>query len=678
MKKLIQSNIEECQAKFNLSYHVNFTHLCEQLVGFADKDVLEVGGSLPKEFVFDYLNVKSWTALESPEYENSIKEVSDCSLASSLGKITDYSNLRFDNKEKELGNYNFYAENIEDLPSNYYNKYDLIFSISVFEHIHKFPAALEKMFLALKPGGQLFAVFSPIWSTHDGHHLPLMTDLQDRSFDFHNSPIPPWGHLLMKPAELCGYLYQFTDKKTADLITYYVYNSPHINRFFTEDYVEFINQSLFSVQKVEAIGLCEIDQVTQKTLEKLYPGRTQFANNGILAVLEKPHYNSGENKKIALSTKTANSQQTNKYKINSFNIITSRQSKPRIDVVLQATGLHGWSFSRGWANVLQREGLLNRVFAPIADWGAEEPKYDDGLFEYLKNPQADIMLMMSFNWHSQPLHNSAKWQERWQQSPITKLGIVQECCSSDVVQNTPEWKQQVSHSINTTIPCVDALLCNHEPDVKFLQKQQNISLPIKFLPKAIDPEHSKIMVPFEQRFNRAVFRGNIAQFFTEKTYSERRKLIEALSHCEEVDLFDFHFNLMQNPLEGVQKYSNELNAYRLNLNLPSMSATLTHRPFEIMACGGVLLQNKIIGEQSNKFFKDWEHLVYYDPQNPDDLMDKIKYLLENPDIAQKIAAQGHKLCHVQHTISNRIASILDLLGYSFETKTNFSESVLMS
>jgi hypothetical protein len=99
---------------------------------------------------------------------------------------------------------------------------------------------------------------------------------------------------------------------------------------------------------------------------------------------------------------------------------SSRLSKPCIDVVLQASGLHGWSVSHGWANTLQNEGLLHRVFTPIGDFGAEEPKYDDGLFEYLKNPQADIILLLGFDWHSQPLHKTLKWQEKWYKAPIKK------------------------------------------------------------------------------------------------------------------------------------------------------------------------------------------------------------------------------------------------------------------
>jgi glycosyltransferase involved in cell wall biosynthesis len=158
-QKLTESNISECQAKFSLSYHVPFAHWCQQLVGFEGKDVLEVGGSLPKEFVLDYLNVKSWSALEAPDFEVYLDRVASAAEGSNLGKV-DYSVFGF--TDRELGDYNFFAGSIEELPPAYYQKYDLIFSIAAFEHIHKFPLALEKMFLALKPGGQLFSIFSPI------------------------------------------------------------------------------------------------------------------------------------------------------------------------------------------------------------------------------------------------------------------------------------------------------------------------------------------------------------------------------------------------------------------------------------------------------------------------------------------------------------------------------------
>ena len=89
------------------------------------------------------------------------------------------------------------------------------------------------------------------------------------------------------------------------------------------------------------------------------------------------------------------------------------QDRPRIDVVLQATGKHTWNMSEGWVSALESEGLLNRVFRPISDWGALEPSNDDGLYRYLENPQADIIILLGFDWHSQPLHSTSKWQEKW-------------------------------------------------------------------------------------------------------------------------------------------------------------------------------------------------------------------------------------------------------------------------
>lgn len=285
-KKLTASNLSECQSRFHLSYHVNYAHVCEQLIGFTNKDVLEVGGSLPPDFVFEYLNVNSWSAIETPDYAEALQNSGGITHTGTIiNKIEDFTKLNFTNRQLER--YNLFLDNIENLPSEYYGKYDLIFSIAAFEHIHKFPTALEKMFLSLKPGGKVFSMFSPIWSSFNGHHLPEINDEQGNHFNFSNSPIPPWGHLLMTPPEMCLYLYQFTDKNTAELMTYYIYNSPHINRFFSEDYIKFFTQSNFTVSKLELTTLSEIDKDTQLVLEQCYPGRKFFTNNGILVILEK-------------------------------------------------------------------------------------------------------------------------------------------------------------------------------------------------------------------------------------------------------------------------------------------------------------------------------------------------------------------------------------------------------
>jgi SAM-dependent methyltransferase len=283
---LTEQQVKECKSKFNLDYHVNYAQKCQELVGFKDKDVLEVGGSLPPEFVFDYLEVKTWTGVETNDYEQSLQETGGLTHQGTVVRSVDkFSDLSFKNKQNQK--YNFYLDNIENLPPEYYNQYDLIFSIATFEHIHKLSLALDMMFLALKPGGKLFTVFAPIWSAHNGHHLPEITDKKGNKFNFDNSPIPPWGHLLMTRGEMINYLAEKTDKETAQKIIYYVYQSNHINRFLTQDYIDVIELSLFTINSLQLLFINDINPVIESQLKLRYPHNNYFNNKGIIVILEK-------------------------------------------------------------------------------------------------------------------------------------------------------------------------------------------------------------------------------------------------------------------------------------------------------------------------------------------------------------------------------------------------------
>lgn len=134
--------IRECQSKFNLSYHVNYANICQDLVGFENLDVLEVGGSLPPDFVFDYLGAKSWTAIETPSYAESLEQASGITHKGTIiSNIENATELKFRTRQNQR--YSFYLENIEDLPEEYFEQFDLIFSIATFEHIHKGSPAHE-------------------------------------------------------------------------------------------------------------------------------------------------------------------------------------------------------------------------------------------------------------------------------------------------------------------------------------------------------------------------------------------------------------------------------------------------------------------------------------------------------------------------------------------------------
>ena len=275
--------------RYGLSYHVSYCATADHQLGFAGKRILEIGGSLPREFVRECLGVASWVAIEYLGYWNTVDAVEhregECGghrlfqtptieLAAATGSHLDTDYLVLNG-------------GVEDAPSTLDNQFDAAFSIACFEHISRLPKALESIHRLLKPGGRLFTMFSPIWSAHDGHHLPAITDASGRQFGFWQSPIPPWGHLMATPSELYAYLLNHTDAAAAEEMVYYVYHAPHINRLFVEDYVRYFKHSSFAVKLCQPTFLTDMVPAAQAELERRHPGRAHFRNNGIAALLER-------------------------------------------------------------------------------------------------------------------------------------------------------------------------------------------------------------------------------------------------------------------------------------------------------------------------------------------------------------------------------------------------------
>jgi SAM-dependent methyltransferase len=280
------ADIRRLQAEFGLSYHVPYCIEADTRLGFAGKRVLEVGGSLPVGFVRDHLRVAHWTAVEELGYWRTLEHLEHLS-DSPLQHRAD-AKLAAAVPATLTGGYSLLDGAIEDAPEALAGQFDAAFSIACFEHISRLPKALERIHRVLKPGGKLFTMFSPIWSAHDGHHLPKITDTTGRTHKFDHSPIPPWGHLLTSPAGLYHYLRQQIDDRAAEEMVYYVYHAPHINRLYLEDYISYFEQSAFQVVESRATFPRSIEPRMQAELERLHPGRSRFQFNGLLAVLQKP------------------------------------------------------------------------------------------------------------------------------------------------------------------------------------------------------------------------------------------------------------------------------------------------------------------------------------------------------------------------------------------------------
>ncbi|MBF0374395.1 MAG: methyltransferase domain-containing protein [Alphaproteobacteria bacterium] len=263
--------------KYQLQYQAVHASIAAQEIGLDGKTVLEIGGNLPAGFVFDQLKVKRWVAIQEPTYWSEIGTGVDLGGARVL-PIEECPPI------ERLEGYTVLLGQIEKLPTALYGSFDRIFSVAAFEHIHELGLALRMMRRALAADGALYSMHAPIWSTHDGHHLPSVTDEAGKAFSCGNVPIPPWGHLLMRPPEMFRLLQGHMDERTASKICYYVYHSPHINRLFYEDYLSYAGVSGFRGE-VAGFVCGPVPEDIQRRLELLYPGRARFDAQGQVMIL---------------------------------------------------------------------------------------------------------------------------------------------------------------------------------------------------------------------------------------------------------------------------------------------------------------------------------------------------------------------------------------------------------
>lgn len=268
---------------YNLSGQLDLLLGIHQEFSLTGKTVLEIGGSnIPRPFIFDVLKATRWVSIDHVYSHNrnfwprQYEEVQVLPIA---------TGLEFEN----LSSHVVLDGGVEFLPQSLSERFDAVVSIDAFEHILKFATMLDRAFTALKPGGKLVATYSPIWPCHIGHHVWGITDKSGRTFYPESSPIPAWGHLLMRPDEMYEHLLGHTDRETADEVVCQVYHSENLNRLFVEDYEAYFRQSQFPSYRIRSF----VPDVTpapeiQTELERLYPGRKQFSRIGNSVGAEKP------------------------------------------------------------------------------------------------------------------------------------------------------------------------------------------------------------------------------------------------------------------------------------------------------------------------------------------------------------------------------------------------------
>jgi len=173
--------------------------------------------------------------------------------------------------------------------------FDVITSISVFEHVHGLAEVLEEMCRVLKPGGYVYTEFGPIWSACWGHHLWFYHG--GKVVDWRSHPLPPYAHLLMSPKELLAWCHKrFGDPDLSAKIVSFVFDSKDQNRLFFSDYEGLVKASSFRICYLVGIPDVPLDPVYRTSdsgflfsqLAKRYSGKHGFGYHVVRWLLQKP------------------------------------------------------------------------------------------------------------------------------------------------------------------------------------------------------------------------------------------------------------------------------------------------------------------------------------------------------------------------------------------------------
>jgi len=273
-----------------------------------------------------------------------------------------------------------------------------------------------------------------------------------------------------------------------------------------------------------------------------------------------------------------------------------------------------YSFSEGLVEVLQQLGHEVHSFTSL---GVS--------IEQLRS--MDLILLSSLEWYAAKIH--AAYGEAWQTITAAKVGWYVESFQRDD-QN------------------FDFGICRKIADHHYFPAIQDAkAFGGSWLPFGAD---TTIFKPFPTpKLYDAAFLGSL--------YAKRadyvRRINANIVHIQSVDDPD-------------KRRSAELLAYacstpKIFVNLPSLSRLMVTKVTEVIACGTFLLTPKIdhpSALQNMELFVDRRHLVYYDPERPEEIGPLIAHYLAHEDERNAIAATGLAEVQARHTFLQRVQRIL--------------------
>jgi tetratricopeptide (TPR) repeat protein len=176
---------------------------------------------------------------------------------------------------------------------------------------------------------------------------------------------------------------------------------------------------------------------------------------------------------------------------------------------------------------------------------------------------------------------------------------------------------------------------------------------IHWLPLAADPKIYR-RDPVEKLYDVA-FVGSLS--FRQRP--KRTWILRTLKRHFDIRIFDGGGNRSLGAAEVARIYNQSKIVLNENL-FPGVNL----RTFEVMACGTCLMTEESDGSWK-ALFRDGEHLVTYRPEN---LIERMRNLLENDQKREAIAEQGMREVLAEHTVDKRAGQLLMTLEEYLENR----------
>ena len=260
------------------SHQVSAHRVLSRYASFEGKDILEVGGDQGCESAYPFL-----------------KDGAASAIVSGLDHIS---------QEQVSKEYNLRVLRADALKlSSVFgpSRFDVVYGLSVVEHIPSPKSFLDEVYTVLKPGGLAYFEGNPIWSSPKGHHLWVATWggayqnkttanylFSEYAGKVSTNPLPDWSHLLMTPNRMREYLAEKSIPSTdIDCIIDWVFYSNEVNRINMSEIAEAYTNSRLIVLEANTVRV-DIPADIQVALRKQCGDGIDYGILGVTYVLAKP------------------------------------------------------------------------------------------------------------------------------------------------------------------------------------------------------------------------------------------------------------------------------------------------------------------------------------------------------------------------------------------------------